>query len=385
MSSDLYASLKEDVQKLSSNKSLDECFVESAKLLNVLKKAEKELSNDQDDIFKSLPKYINNWNDEVTKKEKSINHSIRRYNKTMDKFDSFDIDEIYKYKIPIEDNQKNKKLIDRAIIMHLLRNGNFTVAQTLQEQTGLMVPKELIDKFKELYDILNSLINESNLDKAIDWCNKNKLELNEVGSDLGFNLHKLKFIKLYQNEEDPFKAYNYAKENFPNYGHSHLDTISKLVSDIMIHNESSSVDFYNDSILKISQQLSRVFCSLLGLSSESPLYSTLLASFFALPNFIKFNNVSKKTKRLDWTTKNELAFEVLLPNFLQYHSVFICPVSKEETTIDNPPLVLPCKHILSKESVMKLSRRNSNSTFKCPYCPSITRYSETKMVKFVNI
>src|SRR6266566_8575910 len=85
----------------------------------------------------------------------------------------------------------------------------------------------------------------------------------------------------------------------------------------------------------------REFCSLLGLSAESPLYVAATAGTIALPRLIKFIGATR-SKRTEWTTANELAFETPLPRSMIYHSIFVCPVSKEQTTDANPPMKLPC-------------------------------------------
>eukprot|EP00824_Muranothrix_gubernata_P001557 TRINITY_DN11836_c0_g2_i1.p1 TRINITY_DN11836_c0_g2~~TRINITY_DN11836_c0_g2_i1.p1 ORF type:complete len:136 (-),score=20.16 TRINITY_DN11836_c0_g2_i1:18-425(-) len=52
----------------------------------------------------------------------------------------------------------------------------------------------------------------------------------------------------------------------------------------------------------------------------------------------------------------------------QYHSIFTCPISREQATHENPPVMLHCGHVICKQSMAKLSR--GNARFKCPYCPS---------------
>lgn len=51
-----------------------------------------------------------------------------------------------------------------------------------------------------------------------------------------------------------------------------------------------------------------------------------------------------------------------------FHSVFACPVSREQSSTDNPPMLLPCGHVLAKQSLQKIAKSPVRA-FKCPYCP----------------
>ncbi|KAJ2392841.1 hypothetical protein GGI23_005137, partial [Coemansia sp. RSA 2559] len=85
--------------------------------------------------------------------------------------------------------------------------------------------------------------------------------------------------------------------------------------------------------------------------------------------------------------QNELPVEVPLPDEMRFHSVFACPVSKEQATGDNPPMMMPCGHVVCKASLDKLARgvrpgSIASGRFKCPYCPSLSVLSDARRVYF---
>ena len=69
----------------------------------------------------------------------------------------------------------------------------------------------------------------------------------------------------------------------------------------------------------------------------------------------------------DWGIKNALPVEIDLGPERKYHSVFVCPVSREQATADNPPMMMQCGHVLCEHSLKKMAR--GAAKFKCPYCP----------------
>ncbi|ODV88248.1 hypothetical protein CANARDRAFT_193887 [[Candida] arabinofermentans NRRL YB-2248] len=385
--------LTQEVEKLAANKSMDSILSSSNDILRQLKNLQKEIENSPtsiDDITSKIKKD----NENILKHQKHLNKSVKNYSVKIDKMFDFNLSDVYPYEtIDIKNNLKSRKLLERSIIMDLLRNGQFEIASKLEIERNLKIPFELITKFKKLNEILLNLRENNELNLAIDWASLNSSKLKKTGSDLEFNLHKLQFIKLYnKNKDDPFEAYNYAKENFPNFGLTHLDIISKLLFSMIYStttetNTTIDKNYINEMLLSndsIYTQLCQDYCSLIGLSSNSPIYNTLLASYISLPNFIKYTKIFKNSGKLNWTSLNELPFEINLPIFLQFHSILICPVSKEETTFENPPMVLPCYHIISKDSLIKLSKNNLSS-FKCPYCPVTSTSNQAIQSRFIDM
>lgn len=55
----------------------------------------------------------------------------------------------------------------------------------------------------------------------------------------------------------------------------------------------------------------------------------------------------------------------------RYHSIFACPVSKEQATELNPPVMLTCGHVLARESVTRLAKNGS-------YVLSFAMYPESR-------
>jgi E3 ubiquitin-protein transferase RMND5 len=107
------------------------------------------------------------------------------------------------------------------------------------------------------------------------------------------------------------------------------------------------------------------FCSLLGFSSDSPLKIAVTAGTIALPVLLKMSSIMRE-KRTEWTSEGELPVEIPLPDAYRFHSIFTCPVSKEQSTEENPPMLLTCGHCLCKNSLLKLAKADGQK-IKCPY------------------
>ena len=115
----------------------------------------------------------------------------------------------------------------------------------------------------------------------------------------------------------------------------------------------------------------RDFCSLLGLPPSSPLYVSATVGTTALPTIIKMSSILKGGMSMDWQTRGELPVEIPLLDKQRFHSVFTCPVSKEQSTNDNPPMMLLCGHVICKEPLTRLGKGNPNAKFKVVFLDHI--------------
>ncbi|KAK9911537.1 hypothetical protein M0R45_035438 [Rubus argutus] len=74
-------------------------------------------------------------------------------------------------------------------------------------------------------------------------------------------------------------------------------------------------------------------------------------------------------KRNEWQTMKQLPVPVELDREFQFRAIFVCLVSEEQATKENPPMLMSCGHVLCKHSITKMSK-NGTKAFKCPYFPS---------------
>jgi hypothetical protein len=316
--------------------------------------------------------------------------------------------------------EQHHTLINRAIYLHLLREGLFDVATTFhgeahtRRQEAEAVAEKMYTKpptdhplgldkslsedmerqFASMYAILREMRENHNLAPAIAWSRTHSLALEIRGSNLEFELHRLQYVSLFLSSPSEtstptyptpgqLAALTYAQTSFPHFHTRYLREITELLSaQAYASNLSESpfaTRFSTDTSTawsEIATSFTSAFTSLLSLSATSPLHLTTTAGAIALPTLTKLQSIitSKKTS---WTTGGEMPVEIPLPPSYQFHSIFVCPVSKEQATDANPPMMIPCGHVLAQESLMRLSK---GARFKCPYCPGESHPSQARKV-----
>ena len=317
--------------------------------------------------------------------------------------------------------------------MHFLREGQFSVASTFLTE-AMTKPTEVLDtpehprppntleqdlgidslrsealrkQFANMYYILDELKNKRRLLPAIEWARANSERLEARGSNLEFELGRLQFVWLFSGGsfelnhsnrlERQRQALGYARKEFGHFQGRYLREIQQLIGAMAFSSNLQGSPyrqiFHNVGAWDdLASSFTREFCSLLGLSADSPLYIAATAGAIALPTLLKLQTIMKE-KRTEWTTQHELPVrcplpadmptlilqqvEIPLPPSYQFHSIFVCPVSKEQTTDQNPPMMMPCGHVIAQESLMRLSK---GSRFKCPYCPGESHPRDARKV-----
>lgn len=103
--------------------------------------------------------------------------------------------------------------------------------------------------------------------------------------------------------------------------------------------------------------------------NDSGFYLSIIAGLISIPQILKEEKVLKTTKAL--LNDNNISYEIQLPNQLKFHSLFICPVTKEISTPSNPPMLLKCGHCVSQNALEKMKKTGVHQNIiKCPTCPN---------------
>ncbi|GAA5840484.1 hypothetical protein JCM3766R1_000301 [Sporobolomyces carnicolor] len=324
--------------------------------------------------------------------------------------------------------------LNETIALHLARIGAFSSLSTFltESETPSPLSDELVSQLKNLHSILGQL-SQGICQQAIEWVLSHP-ERDPKG-DLEFALRKEEFIRILiaggDESSSPtttdtdmvtepahpsgLSSSTSSSKSTPDpqiqaalaYGGTHFRHLLTPTRTVLICSLLTSPLFmplpkllsspyasiyqpYVDNATssttsstvtnKLCANFSNAFLQSLGLSKQSPLtVVTDVGGSGAMAKIMKVRNVMKE-KRTEWSASGELPVEIPLPISYRYHSIFTCPVSKEQSTATNPPMLLPCGHCIAKESLLRLAR--GTRTLKCPYCPVVSHVNACVRVHF---
>ncbi|CAI4354386.1 CLN_G0011130.mRNA.1.CDS.1 [Saccharomyces cerevisiae] len=343
-------------------------------------------------IIEKLSKSQRQWDHSVKKQIKYVSQQSNRFNKsTLNKLKEFDIDSVYVNKLPKETMENVNEAIGYHILRYSIDNmplGNKNEAfQYLKDVYGI-TNKESTE-FIEMGQIVHDL-KKGDIESCLKWCSNEmeSLSSNHTAlSSLKFDLYTLSAMQIVKHG-NPVELYYQITQNAPLDCFRHrekelMQNVVPLLTKSLIGQPIEDIDSkVNKELKECTSLFIKEYCAAKHIFFDSPLFLIVLSGLISFQFFIKYKTI-RELAHVDWTTKDELPFDVKLPDFLtHFHPIFICPVLKEETTTENPPYSLACHHIISKKALDRLSK-NGTITFKCPYCPVNTSMSSTKKVRFV--
>jgi len=310
--------------------------------------------------------------------QKSLHSAISKLGKSIDKVAAQDL-VTQPHELPASLSQMQQL---QVVVEHLYRDGEFSAGDMLSQDAALGFTHESKLPLKKLHDILAAL-QGGDLTPAITWATVHRTVLQRRRSSLEFALHRQQFTHLLRGG-DSRAALQYARAHFSSLSTEHQQEAQQLmgaliyVKNIAESPYASLLDPSHGADLR--ELFLREACAVMGLCAESPLHLTVLAGCMAFPALLRFASLMQ-SKGVEWSRVGaEMQAEVELGPQFHFHSVFVCPVSREQSTPENPPVLLPCGHVICRLSMMKLVR--ANSRFKCPYCPTDVHLEQVKYVNF---
>jgi hypothetical protein len=291
----------------------------------------------------------------------------------------------------LRDVPMDRAALDQAVASHLYHEGAFEAGDAFAAEARVEGGGELKAPYAEMHAVLERLARRD-VGPALAWAAAHAAELRGGSggggggggggaagpppppSDLEFALHRLAFLQLLGQQRDR-DALAYAAAHLPAFRHSHLAQVQRLMGALAFSRRPRSpaspyADLFDDGLwADAARDFARQACALLGRAQDSPLLVAVAAGGAALPTLLKLASLVSQggTAELGGDAAGQLPVEVPLGREFVFHSVFACPVSREQAAPDNPAMMLPCGHCLCRQSIVKIAR--AGRAFKCPYCP----------------
>ncbi|KAK7246676.1 hypothetical protein RIF29_41546 [Crotalaria pallida] len=308
--------------------------------------------------------------------QKELNASLTKYQKLIEKLLNPDISKAYR------NIDFDTHLVNQIIANHFYHQGLFDLGDSIMNEAGEPDAAALRSQFLEMHQIIEAM-KVRNIQPALKWVSANREKLVQIGSHIELKIHRLQFVEVLQNGTRA-EALKYARTYLAPFASLNKDEFQKLMGCLLYAGRLESSP-YSELLSPIhwentTEELARQFCTLLGQSYESALSVVFAAGVEGLPTLLKLANVMA-AKKPEWQAMKQLPVPVELGKEFQFHSIFVCPVSRDQGSEENPPMLLPCLHVLCKQSILKLSK-NSSRTFKCPYCPAEATVQHCRQVYF---
>lgn len=285
----------------------------------------------------------------------------------------------------------NSGKMDDAIAEHLFREGMFDVGHLFVKEAGVQLMDECkIAPFERLYKILKAF-HQDDLGPAIAWTIEKKefLQTHSAHTNLQFRLHCLAYLQILQQQQQQQEpqqnqhpqqqqqqqtsnrhaALEYARTHLSMFP-QHIVHVQKLMNCLLYASRLSTSPYaslvHPSCKDDLERALSTEYCRSLGLTRDSLLLTVIRCGTKAIPTLLKATRITSNLQELG--IDDALPVEIDVGRDCCFHSIFTCPVSKEEASDGtNVPMILLCGHVLSKQSVLRLPR--GTHRFKCPYCP----------------
>ncbi|XP_018025396.1 E3 ubiquitin-protein transferase RMND5B isoform X1 [Hyalella azteca] len=393
------AKLKELLELVENAMPMDD---DSSNLDEALDSEESEaplLSSEQVSNIMATLAEVKSVSSSVSAKHRELHSFVSKIGKCIDKNFETSYDFMTHQTAFLRDETRPR--LYEIICNHLCREGLQSTADQLMEDSNMNINSEFMTKFRDVNAIVVALRN-GDLQPAMKWALEHSEKLKEKTSSLEFKLHRLAFISLVAGgAQNVTAAIEYARDHFTPFIPNHQSAIQHVMGSLVFMRTGLQGTPYS-GLLQTSQwdDLIRTFtkdaCTIMGLSMQCPLAVCISAGCTALPVLLNINQALTGSQVHNmWSAKEELPIEIALGKNNYYHSIFSCPIMRQQSTESNPPMRLICGHVISKDALTKLTNANKtiwgwassrtsqkDTRVKCPYCPVEQTPQEPQQIIF---
>lgn len=345
--------------------------------LGQIEQMEASLDSGEEVSTADLAKQLDSMANMMGKEFKGYFNTVTKLGKT--------IDEVFCPLDVLDSTVLDPTLLNSAIVHSLFREGNFEMGQMFLKEGHL--PPLSVEQFAiyENLHIFSSALDNDNPQPCLEWVQRAQQEVQrkEALVDLEFRLHSLRFLfLLYSDRADKDRmAFAYAREHFPPFFSSHCADVERLMGSCLYsQHDTPYPDLADYCTLRASVRSTfhAQYWKFHKQPQQNPLLTSALAGVHVLPQFVKMKQVTAAHAGL----VSETTQSVDLGDQFQYHSVFVCPVTKNESSASNPPVLLKCGHVISKAAMEGIARVSRSGRFKCPTCPREQTPAEALILHF---
>ncbi|VVC36299.1 CTLH, C-terminal LisH motif,Zinc finger, RING/FYVE/PHD-type,CTLH/CRA C-terminal to LisH motif [Cinara cedri] len=298
---------------------------------------------------------------DISNEHRRWHSDVSRIGKTIDKNFVADYTEASNKKVFKTDQEK--ELLNKIICMHLFRDSKWEVAEEFLKETGISVDDEQKQRYLNLNHIVDSLKRQDPT-PAFEWVQQNKAQLDAKKSDLEFKLHQIVFLDILSR--DQYEAVVYARAHFNRFVEKHGDIQSTM-----------GMILFPPNLAKMRSDVIDLFIKDSCLGDDDLLSVCVNVGCSALPALLDIKQAICRDVGGVWNENDELPIKI--DTGFAYHSVFACPILRTRCGSSNPPMMLVCGHVISKDALNKLER---SGRLKCPYCPKEQLPSEARQIHF---
>ncbi|XP_023024595.1 required for meiotic nuclear division 5 protein souji [Leptinotarsa decemlineata] len=341
------------------------------------------LSSVQRDILKQSMGKIKDTVSKIATDHRDLHSTVSKVGKAIDR--NFVSDFAATTREDSLTSPEKLQLINKIICQHLYRQGMQDVADELAKECEVMPEAHEKEPLNEVNHILERL-KVKDLEPALAWAVVHRDNLEAQNSPLEFMLHRLKFIELLRKGvSHQTDAISYARTHFRKFVHRHEKDIQTMMGMLLyipngINSSPYSCLLDSEMWIEIHELFIREACQLLGVCVNSPLTTCINAGCTAVPALLNIKHVMMQRQVTGiWNGREELPIEIDLGSEARYHSVFACPILRQQSTKFNPPMRLVCGHVISRDALNKLC---SGNKMKCPYCPMEQTPADARLIFF---